>query len=177
MNLMNLPNLITLSRILLIPFFINFIVYNYNLYALGVFILAGISDALDGFIARTSKKKTSLGAILDPMADKLLLSASFLTLTITNRIPVWVSIIIISRDIIIIIGALMLILFQDRLTVLPSLIGKATTLCQIFYILLILLFLVLGKDVAVLSPVLWIMIGLTIASGVHYIYLWFKVIK
>lgn len=174
---MNLPNFITLCRILMIPFFISFLVYNYNLYAFGVFLLAGISDALDGFIARTSKKKTRLGTILDPMADKLLLSSSFLTMTIIQKMPAWVSIIVISRDIIIIIGALMLLLFYEGLNISPSILGKGTTLFQILYVILTLLFLVLGKDVAVLSPLLWITIGLTVVSGIQYIYIWFKLLN
>ncbi len=174
---MNLPNLITLSRILMIPFFVNFLVYKYYGYAFAIFLLAGISDGLDGFIARSSKQKTKLGTFLDPMADKLLLVSSFITLTIIHLIPVWVSIIVISRDIIIIIGALMLILFQDDLRVSPSLTGKATTLFQILYIALLLLFTVIGKSINNIKPVMWIMIGVTIASGAQYIYVWFKLLN
>jgi cardiolipin synthase len=173
----NLPNLITLSRILMIPFFVNFLVYKYYGYAFAIFLLAGISDGLDGFIARSSKQKTKLGTFLDPMADKLLLTASFVTLTALHLIPVWVSIIVISRDIIIIIGALMLILFQDDLKVSPSLTGKATTLFQIVYIVLLLLFIVIGKSIDNIKPIMWIMIGITIASGAQYIYLWFKLLN
>ena len=170
----NLPNFITLSRILMIPFFVNFLVYKYYGYAFAVFLLAGISDGLDGFIARSSKQKTKLGTFLDPMADKLLLTASFVTLAVMHMIPVWVSIFVISRDIIIIIGALMLILFQDELNVSPSFTGKATTLFQILYIALLLLFTVIGKNINTLQPIMWIMIGFTIASGAQYIYIWFK---
>jgi cardiolipin synthase len=173
----NLPNLITLSRILMIPFFVNFLVYKYYGYAFAIFLLAGISDGLDGFIARSSKQKTKLGTFLDPMADKLLLTASFVTLTALHLIPVWVSIIVISRDIIIIIGALMLILFQDDLKVSPSLTGKATTLFQIVYIVLLLLFIVIGKDIDNIKPIMWIMIGITIASGAQYIYLGVKLLN
>lgn len=173
----NLPNLITLSRILMIPFFVNFLVYKYYGYAFAIFLLAGLSDGLDGFIARSSKQKTKLGTFLDPMADKLLLVTSFLTLTIMSLIPVWVTIIIISRDIIIIIGALMLILFQDELNVSPSFTGKATTLFQILYIGLLLLFIVIGKSVNTLNPIMWIMIGFTIVSGAQYIYMWFKLLN
>ena len=173
----NLPNLITLSRILMIPFFVNFLVYKYYGYAFAIFLLAGISDGLDGFIARSSKQKTKLGTFLDPMADKLLLTASFVTLTALHLIPVWVSIIVISRDIIIIIGALMLILFQDDLKVSPSLTGKATTLFQIVYIVFLLLFIVIGKNIDNIKPIMWIMIGITIASGAQYIYLGFKLLN
>ncbi|MEK6655999.1 MAG: CDP-diacylglycerol--glycerol-3-phosphate 3-phosphatidyltransferase [Nitrospirota bacterium] len=173
----NLPNLITLSRILMIPFFVNFLVYKYYGYAFAIFLLAGISDGLDGFIARSSKQKTKLGTFLDPMADKLLLTASFVTLAALHLIPVWVSIIVISRDIIIIIGALMLILFQDDLKVSPSMTGKATTLFQIVYIVLLLLFIVIGKNIDNIKPIMWIMIGITIASGAQYIYLGFKLLN
>jgi cardiolipin synthase len=152
-------------------------VYKYYGYAFAIFLLAGISDGLDGFIARSSKQKTKLGTFLDPMADKLLLTASFVTLTALHLIPVWVSIIVISRDIIIIIGALMLILFQDDLKVSPSLTGKATTLFQIVYIVLLLLFIVIGKSIDNIKPIMWIMIGITIASGAQYIYLWFKLLN
>ncbi|MBI5180625.1 MAG: CDP-alcohol phosphatidyltransferase family protein, partial [Nitrospirae bacterium] len=154
-----------------------FLVYKYYGYAFAIFLLAGISDGLDGFIARSSKQKTKLGTFLDPMADKLLLTASFVTLTALHLIPVWVSIIVISRDIIIIIGALMLILFQDDLKVSPSLTGKATTLFQILYIVLLLLFIVTGKSIDNIKPIMWIMIVITIASGAQYIYLWFKLLN
>lgn len=174
---MNLPNLITLSRILIIPFFVNFLVYKYYSYAFAIFLLAGISDGLDGFIARRSKQKTKLGTFLDPMADKLLLTTSFVTLSAIHLIPVWATSIVISRDIIIIIGALMLLLFQDDLKVSPSLAGKATTLFQILYIVLLLLFVVIGKKLDAIKPVMWIMIGFTIVSGVQYIYLWFKLLN
>ncbi len=173
----NLPNLITLSRILMIPFFVNFLVYKYYGYAFAIFLLAGISDGLDGFIARSSKQKTKLGTFLDPMADKLLLTTSFITLTIIHLIPVWITIIVISRDVIIIIGALMLILFQDELNVSPSFTGKATTLFQILYIVLLLFFIVIGKNINTLKPIMWIMIGFTIASGAQYIYMWFKLLN
>src|SRR5262249_58830870 len=97
----------TLIRMLLIPAFVILVVYGHFGYALGVFVVAGVTDALDGLIARRSGQKTSLGAWLDPMADKLLLVTTFIVLTIpglglANRLPLWLTVMVISRDVVIV---------------------------------------------------------------------------
>ena len=164
----NLPNLITIIRILSIPFFIILLVYNHNVYAFGLFILLGISDALDGFIARTWGFKTKLGAYLDPTADKLLLVSSFVTLAILNMIPMWLMIIIVARDIIIGFTGLILLNFIDihSYQVRPSVLGKVTTVLQVLTIEVVLM----GLKGPLFSTILWATAFATIASGLHYIY-------
>ncbi|MCP4649858.1 MAG: CDP-diacylglycerol--glycerol-3-phosphate 3-phosphatidyltransferase [PVC group bacterium] len=148
---MNIANWISIFRIILIPFFISAVVYyspdkDYLRYvALSIFLLAVISDGIDGYIARTKKLKTVLGSFLDPMADKLLLSSSFITLSLANnipleiRLPLWVPILFISRDIILMLGSFLIHVITGKLTISPSILGKLTTLFQMATIIFILL--------------------------------------
>ena len=119
-----IPNLITLTRILLTPLFIIFLIQGRYRKALLIFILAGISDLADGLIARWWQQKSRLGSYLDPLADKLLMSASFVTLSISHLIPSWLTVMVISRDVILGLGALILRLTDYPLTVRPSLMGQ-----------------------------------------------------
>ena len=102
---MNLPNYITLARIILIPFFIDLMIYGYYRSALCVFMIACVTDALDGMIARITQSKTELGAFLDPMADKLLILSSFVTLVLLRMLPIWLVVIVVSRDVILVVGS------------------------------------------------------------------------
>jgi hypothetical protein len=95
---MNIPNLITLLRIILVPIIVILLIQGFFLKALIVFVVAGLSDALDGFLARVLHQQTVLGAYLDPIADKALLASSFVTLSILHIIPSWLAVIVISRD-------------------------------------------------------------------------------
>src|SRR3989442_807447 len=97
---MNLPNALTVLRILLIPFFIGFLTYGHYLWALWTILIAGVTDILDGVIARMANQRTKLGAYLDPLADKLLLSSSFVTFSILHLVPGWVAIVVVSRALI-----------------------------------------------------------------------------
>src|SRR4030067_3836480 len=121
---MTLPNYITLFRVVLIPFFINLIIYGYYREALVVFVVAGVTDALDGLIARLTKSQTELGAFLDPMADKLLILSAFVTLGLVEKMPVWLSIIVVSRDVILVLGSVILYVTGHTLKVSPSIVGK-----------------------------------------------------
>lgn len=138
------------------------------MYALYVFIFAGISDALDGFIARTWNFKTKLGAYLDPIADKLLILSSYVTLVLLSKLQVWISIVVIGRDVLLGIMGLIMLKFIDLRTynIRPSIIGKVTTVMQIITILLVLS----GNKGSVFSIVLWITAVSTITSGLHYLY-------
>jgi cardiolipin synthase (CMP-forming) len=167
---MNLPNLLTILRILLIPVFINLLIYGFHGWALIVFLAAGLTDSLDGLIARIANQRTRLGTYLDPMADKLLLTTSFLTLSILQVIPVWSAVIVVSRDLILILGALILHLTQAHQEISPTLLGKSTTAVQLVYIMLVLLIAVFEGSTVSLFPILIVTIGLTILSGLHYIY-------
>jgi cardiolipin synthase (CMP-forming) len=167
---MNLPNAITLLRVFLLPLFISLLVYQHNVWALVIFAITILSDALDGFIARSWQQKTDLGAILDPIADKLLLTASFLTLAYLEIIPVWLMVIVVSRDGMLIIGALIIHILTGKLSVSPSILGKITTLIQFITILLILILYAQKKNPALMSLMYDLTALFTIISGLHYIY-------
>ncbi|HTN43285.1 MAG TPA: CDP-alcohol phosphatidyltransferase family protein [Nitrospiria bacterium] len=167
---MNLPNLLSILRILFIPVFINLLIYHYHGWALAVFLAAGLTDSLDGLIARLTNQRTRLGTYLDPMADKLLLTASFLALGILQIIPVWSAVVVVSRDIILILGALILHLTQTQMEISPTFLGKSTTALQLIYVALVLLAAVVRGSTVSLFPVLVVTVGLTILSGLHYIY-------
>src|SRR5437879_13047400 len=117
---MNLPNALTVLRILLIPFFIGFLTYGHYLWALWTILVAGITDILDGVIARMANQRTKLGAYLDPLADKLLLTSAFVTLAILHLVPIWVAIVVLSRDLIIVAGTLLLYVTETRLAVVQT---------------------------------------------------------
>jgi len=144
---MNLANKISITRILLIPFFVAAVIYysperDYlRFIALGIFLLAVISDGLDGYIARTMNQKTVLGSYIDPIADKLLLVTAFICLTIAKNynLPAWVLLTVISRDIIIILGSIVVYLIKGHLEVMPSKLGKITTFFQMLTVIFVLL--------------------------------------
>ena len=168
---MNLPNAITIIRILLIPLFLYKVIQGEMVFATAVYLTAAITDGLDGFIARVWKMKTKLGSFLDPMADKLLVTASFLTLSVIKIIPLWLALAVISRDFIIVGGSLLVYLMKDELTIRPHPIGKVTTFFQFSYILLVLVR--SAFDIPFLlkfdTSVMLLTGGLTIISGVVYI--------
>jgi cardiolipin synthase (CMP-forming) len=167
---MNLPNSLTVFRILLIPFFLGFLIRESYGAALMALIIAGITDILDGVIARMANQRTKLGAHLDPVADKLLLTSAFVTLSILQLVPIWVAIIILSRDLIILTGTLLLYLTQTPVEVAPTVLGKGTTLAQLLYLALVLVLLYLHRDISLLTPLLSVMLLLTVASGLQYVY-------
>jgi cardiolipin synthase len=174
---MNLPNILTLLRILLIPVFVIFIMNKQTAWALGTFAVAGITDGIDGLIARVTHQRTELGAYLDPIADKLLLSASYITLAIVEILPSWLTVVVITRDVIILVGLLVFILTGHRPKLQPSLVSKVTTLFQILTILLALLT-EYHPSIAVFATfVLYGAAVLTIISGSHYIYLGTRILN
>lgn len=166
---LNLPNFITLIRVVLIPFFINLMIYGYYREALLVFVAAGVTDALDGLIARWTKKKTELGAFLDPMADKLLLVSAFVTLVLLDKLPVWLVIIVVSRDIILVMGGTIMYFTTHSLKIQPSLIGKMTTVLQMVVVTLSLMLINAGAETRLMEILQWVTAGATIASGVQYV--------
>ena len=166
--LKHLPNLITVLRILLIPVFVSLLIRGNDTYALGVLVAAGLSDALDGFIARTWGFKTRVGEYLDPIADKLLFITSFVTLAVLNMIPAWVAIVIVGRDVLIGITALALMGFINIRTyhLRPSVLGKTATVLQVLTIVTVLS----GLKGDVLYAFFGVTVAVTAASGLHYIY-------
>ncbi|MGB9627445.1 MAG: CDP-diacylglycerol--glycerol-3-phosphate 3-phosphatidyltransferase [Thermodesulfobacteriota bacterium] len=174
---MNLPNSLTLIRVLLIPFFVIFIINkSFNL-ALITFAIAGITDGIDGLIARWTQQRTELGAYLDPIADKLLLIASFITLAIIEMIPSWLTVIVITRDVIILLGFLVMILTNYHPKINPSLLSKITTVLQICTVLIVLL----KNSSSIFKQMSGIVIYgtafFTILSGLQYIYIGTRILN
>jgi cardiolipin synthase len=167
---LTIPNLITLFRILLTPLFIIFLIQGNYRKALGVFILAGVSDLADGLIARTWQQKSRLGSYLDPLADKILMSASFVTLAIYKQIPPWLTVVVLSRDVALAMGVVVFRLADIPLVVRPSLAGKWTTTFQLITVGFVLLNKIWRFPPLVLPVFFWITCILTTVSGLQYFY-------
>lgn len=172
-QLRSAPNIITLLRLVFIPFIITNVIDNQYRWALVLFVLAGISDGLDGTLARALKQKTVLGQYLDPIADKLLLSSLFLVLSLLHKIPWRVTILVFSRDICIIATCAVLYATTSLRTFQPSIFGKVNTLAQIVGLFFVLLrqlsdaeWVVIGRSIG-----LWATFAFTLISGIHYIIL------
>jgi len=167
---MNLPNSLTILRIFLIPVFIGFLIYERYEYSLAVLLLAGLTDGLDGTIARVANQRTRLGAYLDPLADKLLLTSGFITLSVLHLVPSWIAIVVVSRDMMLMTGTLLARLTESHLDISPTLLGKGTTLFQLSYLILVVVLTSRQMDLILLQPLLYLMVCLTIMSGFHYLY-------
>jgi cardiolipin synthase (CMP-forming) len=165
------PNLLTLLRLIFLPFIVITVLKGRYDWALAIFVIAGISDGLDGLLARLMKQQTLLGQYLDPIADKLLLSTMFLVLFATHKIPLTLAVLVFSRDIIIVVVCALLYATGAMRVFRPSWLGKANTVAQIVTVLFVLLHEVRSD--------FWIAKGrqlgfnvtgaLTVLSGVHYI--------
>lgn len=167
---MNIPNLLTLLRIILVPVIVILLIQGSFCKALIVFIIAGLSDALDGFLARVLNQQTLLGAYLDPIADKALLISSFVTLSILHIIPGWVAVIIISRDVIILLGISVLSILSISVTIRPVFVSKITTALQLITVLMALASRLWpgGFPGAPLVAIYWLTAFFTIVSGLTY---------
>ena len=174
---MNLPNIMTLARVLLIPLFVIFIINKLFGWALITFAVAGITDGIDGMIARITHKRTELGAYLDPIADKLLLIAAFVTLAIIEILPSWLAVIVITRDVIILVGFLVLLLINYRPKIRPSLVSKVTTGFQIATILLVLMTRYDSIFQQLSTIAIYGTTFFTIVSGSHYIYVGTRILN
>jgi cardiolipin synthase len=170
-QLRSAPNLLTLLRLIFVPFVVVAIQQQKYAWALGIFVVAGITDGLDGLLARVLKQKTTLGQYLDPIADKLLLSTMFLMLSISHVIRWPVTIMVFSRDIIILIICTLLYATGTMKVFRPSLLGKANTAVQILSVPLALIYQIAPYDWARLGKrwSIWATMALTTISGVHYV--------
>jgi len=171
---MTVPNLITSLRIILVPIFVIYLIREDFAAALVVFIIAGVSDGVDGLVARLFNQKSRLGSYLDPLADKILLVAAFVVLSVRHFIPPWLTVMAISRDVLILLGVLILFLNRMDIAMRPSLLSKTTTCLQLGTI-----FVVLSRDYLPQvhrfnAPLFWLTGFFTISSGLHYMYYWFK---
>lgn len=164
------PNQITLLRLGFLPFFLILISYEHYRWALLVQVLAGLSDGIDGLLARSLNQRSSLGAFLDPIADKLLLSSSFIILAFKQKLAWWLTILVLSRDILILIVAVVIILIAGYRPFPPSVLGKFTTAFQIILVFAIVLAAAFpSPGLALLGRALiYVVTALTVISGFHY---------
>ncbi len=175
----NIPNAITFIRILLVPVFVFCIIKNMYFESLIVFTFASISDGLDGLIARRFQQQTVLGAYIDPFADKLLVISAFIALSIVDVIPVWLSVIVISRDITIVTGYFFLTVKNISFLIIPSFIGKWTTFFQLFSVFLSLF--IKEMDLVSKNDFLIVLFLITaffsIFSGLHYVFTGINILR
>lgn len=174
MGVLNLPNTLTIARIVIIPLFITAVIYRRYDYALFLFITAALTDTLDGLIARLTNQKTALGTLLDPLADKFLLVTSFILFSINGWLPQWLTITVISRDIIVTTGWVLIYLIAHTSNVEPTIIGKSAIAMQLILLCYVLLDINIASLPDIHPALIWITAALTIISGLHYIYRGFK---
>lgn len=169
MAILNIPNTLTISRIVLIPAFITCVIYAEHLLALIIFAAAAATDLLDGFLARLTNQRTPLGTFLDPLADKLLLVSSFIIFAVYGWIPLWLAITVISRDIIVVAGWVLLTLVTRNATVETVRLGKAAIALQ----LITLAYVLLRLNIASFPPLHLVLYpataALTAVSGLQYV--------
>ncbi|MBU0480127.1 MAG: CDP-alcohol phosphatidyltransferase family protein [Proteobacteria bacterium] len=171
---MNLPNLITLIRIILVPVMVIFLLAGKHGHALVVFVIAVISDGVDGFIARAFKQKTSLGAFLDPLADKLLLTTAYIILSVYHFVPVWLAVMIVSRDVIILSGLAVLSAYDRFPDIKPTIDSKITTFFQMSTVVYLLAYNHAAADSRFGAYLMLVTALMTAISGTRYIIIGFR---
>lgn len=174
LSLATTANQLTILRIVFVPVFIILLVYNELGWALGTFVIAGITDVLDGIIARRFGQKTSIGAVLDPLADKLLMTSSIVILSLPqmefqNSVPRWLMIIIIFRDVFILLVSLIVVLMVGWRTFTPSIYGKASTVMQVLTVLVVLYTNWQQLELPELNIIFYMTGLMTAFSGIHYL--------
>ena len=172
MNKKDIPNLISILRIGLVLPIAYFLWYqNYSI-ALLLFLIGGLSDGLDGFLARRYQWETELGVVLDPMGDKLMMVTSYLLLGWHHLLPWWLVSLVILRDIVIVVGTLLYQQFIGSAKLNPLFISKLNTACQILLVLFIMLAQVITLSPTLISGFIWIVTGTTLLSGYIYLNEW-----
>lgn len=170
---MNLPNLISLLRLAAVPLVVWLIANDRPAAAMWVFVAAGVSDGVDGYLARIWRQRTRLGAYLDPLADKILLVCVFITLGHVGKIDSWLVILVVSRDVMIVGGIILLFLLDQRIAVAPSFISKANTTVQIAFAALVLARYGLALDgpgwAGAVEWSKYAVAATTLLSGAHYV--------
>ena len=170
-----LANQLTLLRMLLIPVWVLLIVYGFFGWALVVFAVAGATDVFDGLIARLSGQKTTLGAWLDPAADKLMLLTTFIVLTLpnlglVNPIPIWLTVLVISRDVGIVLTVAIVNLAIGPRTFKPSALGKGATAFFIATCVVVMYFNYLGRRSVIVDAFVWVAGAITVVSALDYVF-------
>lgn len=180
--LLTYANQLTILRMVFVPCFVILLIYGHPKSATILFLLAGVTDGLDGLLARKLQQKTVLGSFLDPMADKILLTAAFVTLTIPSlplplHIPTWLTVLTISRDVIIALSVLVIHLQTQHSSFPPSLLGKGTTAAQLLLVAVCMLANFETNFSTFIFPLVkYATLAFTLASGMHYAYRSVKII-
>ena len=172
---MNLPNIITCLRIALVPVFLLLLIYDKYGLALGVFVAAGMTDAIDGAIARMMNQKTELGMFLDPLADKFLVLTAFIALALMDKLPLWLAETVIARDVVIVAGSLYLYKRGLKKKIKPVLLGKVTTFMLITLLVVALVGVYLNREFDLTEYLVWITAALLIISGIQYLFRGFRI--
>lgn len=174
MTVFNIPNTLTIIRIVIIPVFITMIIYSKYNYALTLFVIAALTDAFDGLFARLTNQKTRLGTFLDPLADKFLLVTSFILFAVYGWIPKWLAITVISRDLIVVIGWFLIYLITHNSIIEPVLLGKTAIALQVITLAYVLININLSSPQPIPDILLFLTAAITAISGLQYIYKGFK---
>lgn len=172
---MTIPNMITILRLVLVPGVVLAMLQARWEWAFAGFVVAGVSDGVDGFIARHFNQRSRLGAYLDPMADKLLLVSVFVVLGIAGELPLWLVILVVSRDALIVLAVLLSSVMAQPVEMKPLLVSKANTAVQLLLAAFVLGELAFGIDMGAIRPALIILSGLlTVASAAAYLVAWLR---
>ncbi|MEE2995963.1 MAG: CDP-alcohol phosphatidyltransferase family protein [Pseudomonadota bacterium] len=170
---MNLPNLITFARLLSVPVAVYLIMHSEYRAAFVLFVLAGISDALDGYLAKHNDQTTQLGAILDPMADKTLLVGVYITLGFQGSLPNWLVMLVVFRDLLIVGGVMILFLLRLEVKMRPLIISKVNTAAQLALAAIVLAAMGFALDIeAVVDVAIYVVAATTAISGAGYVVSW-----
>ncbi len=170
---MNLPNLITFGRLLSVPVAVYLIMQSAHLAAFVLFVLAGVSDALDGYLAKHNNQTTQLGAILDPMADKTLLVGVYVTLGLQGNLPNWLVVLVVFRDLLIVGGVIILFLARLEVKMRPLIISKINTAAQLALAAIVLAELGFRLDIGELvKTAIYVVGATTVISGASYMVSW-----
>ena len=180
-RIVTLPNLLTIFRMALTPVFVSLLFYQKFVWALTAFVVAGITDGLDGLLARRFQQQSELGRILDPIADKMMLVTSFVVLSMRGvfptplpkhlPVPFWVTITVISRDIFILVGAAAINMVSGFRAFRPSFLGKVSTVVQIVAVAAVILAAQTRVGTGYYLPTIYTSVfALTLLSGIHYIF-------
>jgi cardiolipin synthase (CMP-forming) len=169
-RIFTVPNQLTFLRLAFLPFFIIAIKYDNYIVAMAIFVVAGVTDGLDGFLARGLNQKTRIGAYLDPIADKLLLSSSYFVLALKGKIGWWLAILVLGRDVLLLMASAVILVTVGYRPFPPSVWGKAATLFELGLVFLVLLLAVWDNHLIWIGRMIctFLVAALVIISGLHY---------
>jgi cardiolipin synthase len=171
-RILNIPNLLTLTRMIMTPFIVYAILQHEAKFALTLMLIAGVTDMLDGAIARYFNQRSTVGAYMDPLADKLMLVGGFIALFIIDQVPLYLFLAVIFRDVIIIIGAIAYEMVTHKLKMEPTMTSKVTTFMQIVFLVMVLVHMAWPLPLMLLQTVTWLTFAVTCLSGLQYMVVW-----